>query len=152
MWAHSEWADTVLLAALRAAPDAADAWLELAHVIAADAVWLSRLEQRSNAPALWDRRTPDDIAELRAEVSSGYRAYFERLTPAMLDTMVTYTNTKGTRFETAVGDILLQVMLHAQYHRGKVNLLLRQSGAEPAPVDYIAFVRGAPAATTPVAR
>jgi hypothetical protein len=41
-------------------------------------------------------------------------------------------------------------MLHGQYHRGKINLLLRQSGAEPAPADYISYVRGVPAAVTPV--
>jgi hypothetical protein len=29
-----------------------------------------------------------------------------------------------------------------------VNLLLRQSGAAPAPVDYIGFIRGFPAAVT----
>jgi uncharacterized damage-inducible protein DinB len=39
-------------------------------------------------------------------------------------------------------------MLHGQYHRGKINLLLRQAGLAPAPVDFISFVRGVPAATT----
>ena len=42
--------------------------------------------------------------------------------------------------------------LHGQYHRGKVNLLLRQGGHAPAPVDYVAFVRGVPAATEVTAR
>lgn len=36
--------------------------------------------------------------------------------------------------------------MHGQYHRGKVNLLLRQADRTPAPTDYIAFVRGVPAA------
>ncbi|MFQ5740386.1 MAG: DinB family protein [Acidobacteriota bacterium] len=39
-----------------------------------------------------------------------------------------------------------------QYHRGKVNLLLRQAGHAPAATDFIAFVRGAPAATEATAR
>lgn len=50
-------------------------------------------------------------------------------------------------FTNATGDILLHVVLHAQYHRGKVNLLLRQTGGEAAPADFIAFMRGVPAAT-----
>jgi uncharacterized damage-inducible protein DinB len=49
---------------------------------------------------------------------------------------------------TPVGDILLQVALHGQYHRGKVNLLLRDAALPPAPVDFISFARGVPAATT----
>lgn len=43
---------------------------------------------------------------------------------------------------------LLHVALHAQYHRGKVNVLLRHAELAPAATDYIAFIRGAPAATT----
>ena len=38
--------------------------------------------------------------------------------------------------------------VHGQYHRGKVNLLLRQEGMSPVPGDFIAYVRGAPAATS----
>jgi uncharacterized damage-inducible protein DinB len=61
-----------------------------------------------------------------------------------------YTNSAGRSFVTPVGDILLHVALHGQYHRGKVNLLLRQAELEPAPVDFIGFVRGVPAATASV--
>jgi len=60
---------------------------------------------------------------------------------------VTYTNSAKREFSTALGDILVHVALHGQYHRGKVNLLLRENGLEPVPADFIAFVRGAPAAT-----
>jgi uncharacterized damage-inducible protein DinB len=49
-----------------------------------------------------------------------------------------------------VEDILLQIFLHGTYHRGQVALLLRQGEATPAPTDYIAYVRGAPAATRAV--
>ena len=47
---------------------------------------------------------------------------------------------------------LLHVPLHGQYHRGKINLLLRQAGRQPAPTDYITFVRGVSAATEEAAR
>ena len=43
---------------------------------------------------------------------------------------------------------MMHVALHGQYHRGKVNLLLRQEGLPPVPPDFIAWVRGVPAATT----
>jgi uncharacterized damage-inducible protein DinB len=43
------------------------------------------------------------------------------------------------------------VALHGSYHRGQIALLVRAGGSTPAPTDYIAFIRGAPAATrTPV--
>ena len=76
-----------------------------------------------------------------------YGDYLASLTPVALDTRVAYTNSAGQAFETPVGEILVHVALHGQYHRGKVNLLLRSAGFDPAPTDYIAWVRGAPAAT-----
>ena len=65
-----------------------------------------------------------------------------------MEAPVAYTTSAGKSFANTVKDILLHVAMHAQYHRGKINLLLRQAGLEPAPADYIAFIRGAPAART----
>jgi uncharacterized damage-inducible protein DinB len=64
-----------------------------------------------------------------------------------LDRPVSYTTTDGRPFTNSVGEILMHAAMHGQYHRGKVNLLLRQEQVAPAPVDLIAFLRGAPAAT-----
>lgn len=147
LWAHNVWADAALLAALRATPDHTAAWREYAHVLGAEAVWLARLEQRP-ATAVWPTLTVAEAEALHHTLTAGYRDYLARLTPASLAETVAYVNSAGRRFDTAVGDILLQVLLHGQYHRGKINLLLRQSGVAPLPVDYIAFVRGVPAATT----
>jgi uncharacterized damage-inducible protein DinB len=41
----------------------------------------------------------------------------------------------------------VHVAMHGSYHRGQITMLVRDAGAEPQPTDYIAFVRGAPAAT-----
>ena len=86
------------------------------------------------------RRPQDTLA-------SGYSAFLATLSDDDIDRSVTYTTSDGRVFTNSVGDILAQVALHGQYHRGKMNLLLRQAESEPAPVDFIAFVRGAPAAT-----
>lgn len=50
--------------------------------------------------------------------------------------------------ETTIGETVLQVALHSTYHRGQVNLRLREAGVVPPLVDYIAWVwlgRPAPA-------
>ena len=52
------------------------------------------------------------------------------------------------RYGEHLSPMLLQVILHGCYHRGQVALLVRDAGAEPSPTDYIAFVRGSPAAVT----
>lgn len=148
LWAHCLWADRAVLEALDAGPDTAAAWREYAHVLGAEALWLARLEQRSPSVPVWPRLSRVEAEALRREVAGGYDAYLARLDGDALPRTVEYTNSAGQTFRTPVGDILLHVMLHGQYHRGKINLLLRQHLAAPAPVDYIGFVRGVPAAVT----
>ena len=150
LWAHAVWADESLFAGLQAARDAEEAWREYAHVLAADEVWLARLEGRSRSVAVWPALSEDGARELRERVAAGFASYLAGLDASDLSRPVSYTNSAGLHFETPIGEILLHVVLHGQYHRGKVNLLLRQGGADPVPVDYIGFVRGAPAAVTPV--
>jgi uncharacterized damage-inducible protein DinB len=41
---------------------------------------------------------------------------------------------------TTIGETVLQVALHSLYHRGQINARLREVGAEPPLVDYIAWV------------
>lgn len=39
-----------------------------------------------------------------------------------------------------VGEAILQVPLHSQYHRGQINARLRSIGGEPPRVDYIVWL------------
>jgi uncharacterized damage-inducible protein DinB len=150
LWKHRVWADDKLFDAVRPWRDLAAAWREYAHILAAEEVWLARLEGRTAAVAVWPVLSIDETIALREQVAAGYATFLDGLTPESISATVSYVNSAGDSFESAIEDILFQVLLHGQYHRGKVNLLLRQAGHSPAPVDYISFVRGAPAAVTPV--
>jgi uncharacterized damage-inducible protein DinB len=150
LWSHAEWADELVRVALPSRTEAPTAWREYLHVLGAEAVWLARLEGRKPLVPVWPELDAAGGDALRDQVRSGYDAYLARLDDAELARVVTYTTSDGREFRSAVGDMLLQVALHGQYHRGKVNILLRQDGFEPAPVDWIAYVRGSPAARTPV--
>lgn len=150
LWEHASWADGVLLHALESAPDTAtEPWREFWHVIGTAEVWLARLEGREPRSAVWPRLTRAEVSSLMASVDSAYQAYLAELSEADAEKEIEYTNSAGDTFRTPIGEVLLHVALHGQYHRGKVNLLLREAGLEPAPVDFVAFVRGSPAAVTP---
>jgi uncharacterized damage-inducible protein DinB len=84
---------------------------------------------------------------LARENARTLRAWLDAATPADLDRPVTYVNSNGDTFTSLAGDIVLHLCLHSTYHRGQVSLLVRDGGGEPAPTDYIAFVRGAAAAS-----
>jgi uncharacterized damage-inducible protein DinB len=144
---HLRWADRAVLDALRAAPPHHAALELYAHILGAEETWLARLEQRAPRVAVWPQLALDEAARLAGEVHAGLEAWLARADAATLDAEVAYTNSAGREFRSRAMDMLLQVLLHGSYHRGQIALLLRQGGAVPVPTDYIAFVRGAPAAT-----
>lgn len=148
MWLHSAWADTEIARALAASHHLDDeAWREYLHILGAEEVWLSRIEERTPRAPVWPDMTPAETSAFRASLSREYATLLERIGDDALMQRVTYTTSDGRVFANALGDILTHVALHAQYHRGKVNLLLRQREAMPAPVDFIGYIRGAAAAT-----
>jgi uncharacterized damage-inducible protein DinB len=149
LWDHARWADQRLLAAIQENQgEPPEAFREFCHLLGAGETWLARLERRTPRLPVWPELTLDGAATETGFLHAGYEAFLGRLTEAGLSATIEYLNTAGQRFENAVSDILVHAALHAQYHRGKVNLLLRQSGRTPVPADYIAFVRGVPAAIT----
>ena len=100
----------------------------------------------------WPLSADDWDGQMLYFLHQGYRGFLQELDGPALERVVAYTNTAGLSFENSIQDILLHVALHGQYHRGKVNLILRQAGHSPAPTDYIAYVRGTAAARTEPAR
>jgi len=146
---HNRWADERAIGALRDAEAAGTpvprALALLAHVIGAEAVWLARLEERPSDVAVWPTLTLDECQALARRTHEGLRTLAELETQAA-ERLVQYRNSAGAAFESHISDVLLHVALHGAYHRGQIALLVRDAGAEPAPSDYIAFVRGAAAA------
>jgi len=149
LWAHSCWADRLILLALEARAEVPEAALrELNHIVGADETWLARLEGRTSRAPVWPELTLAEARVLAESVHAGFDRLIGMLDGPGLRALTRYTNSAGQSFETPVGEILLHVALHAQYHRGKINHLLRQAGQAPIPTDYIAFSRGVAAATT----
>ena len=145
---HLEWADERVLDSLRAMTHAGARALELyAHVLGTEHTWISRIHERAPREKVWPQLTLVAAAALAAENAAALRAIIA--TPEQLQRKVAYSNTAGHAFESTVEDMLLQVVLHGCYHRGQVAMVVRGAGGEPSPTDYIAFVRGAPAAVTP---
>lgn len=138
---HVEWADRRALEATREADDAR-ARTRLAHLLAAETVWLRRLETGdSSGLEIWPELSIEECERRLAENVAGYRAFLEELTEEELDRVVTYQNSKGVEFHTPVDEILLHVFLHGSYHRGQVAMRIRDGGHEPVNTDYITFVR-----------
>lgn len=150
---HLAWADDRVLAALRSATDPDPSCLELfAHVLAAEHVWLARLKGETPRHPVWPTLTLEECAGLVQANQRELTAMVGALDRAALTRSVTYKNSAGQEFTNGVEDILLHVCLHGTYHRGQIAWALRHGGGVPMPTDYIALVRGAPAATRDAGR
>ena len=139
---YAAWADRRALEALRAAPAAqAEALPWLAHLLAAEHVWLARLEQRPPRLAVWPSLTLEACAALVTENEQGYRDYLAHLDDDQCNMVVRYTNTQGEAFATSAADILTQVVTHGSYHRGQIAKAIGRSGTTAVNTDFITFVR-----------
>lgn len=146
--AHLAWADDRVLAALRSATNPDPSCRELfAHLLAAEHVWLARLKGETPTHAVWPDLSLEQCAALVQTNQRALASYVAALTPDRLLQGVTYVNSAGRQFTSSSEDILLHVALHGAYHRGQIAWALRRGGSVPIATDYIAFVRGAPAAT-----
>lgn len=146
---HLEWADAATLRALENAPSSdARALTVYAHVLGAEAVWLARIAGRSQDVAVWPTLSLEESRALGLRNVTELKALLQSSDEDAIDREIDYRNSAGQSFRSKVEDILLHVCLHGAYHRGQIAQMIRQGGGEPAPTDFIAFIRGAPAAKT----
>lgn len=103
-------------------------------------------------------KRPDDFSTL-SEVLEYARPFYEAI-PAELSGVIDtksltpvpwvkyFERSFGGKAEiTTLGETMLQVAMHTQYHRGQINTRLRALGVKPPLVDYIAWVwQGRPGA------
>ena len=147
LFEHLRWADAGVQASLTEAVNPPPHTLVLfAHVVAAEHVWLSRMRGEKPEIEVWPKLSLAQCLELGARNADEFSALVESLDEIGLDGGVTYKNSAGLEFTSSFRDILLHVALHGAYHRGQIAAAIRAGGDAPASTDYIAFVRGTPAA------
>lgn len=148
LFKHVEWADARVLESLRSAQNPQRRGLELySHILGSEHVWLSRINGTTPRVDVWPVLKLDECERLGKENIGAFNRLVSLLTPDLLKNPITYRNSAGDQFTSTIEDILTHVALHGSYHRGQIAASLRAGGDTPSPTDYIAFVRGAPAAT-----
>lgn len=142
MFAHLHWANQRILEALQDC-EADEQQIQLfLHILSAEQVWITRLQgmDSSHIP-IWSDGNIVTCENLSQQNVESYTAYLNQLAHTDLDNVLTYSNSRGEQFNSSIREILTHVALHGQYHRGQINMRLRQAGIEPVSTDYIVFVR-----------
>jgi uncharacterized damage-inducible protein DinB len=139
---HNFWANREEVRILSTLdPPPAPALKLLGHIVAAQWLWLDRLQQNPQRIAVWPEFSLSDCDAQLQQVKQAWRLYLGGISEEDLTKICSYTNSKGESWENTVVDILSQVVLHSAHHRGQIALEIRASASIPAPVDYIHAVR-----------
>ena len=141
-FAYDEWANREVLAAIRKHASAAARPLQLmAHILSAERLWLERLRQQPQSLPVWPEFNVEQGEAQAAEVALLWRDYLDDLLPADISRVISYKNTKGEPWSSAVQDVLTHVLMHSAYHRGQIASHMRACGQTPAYTDFIHAVR-----------
>jgi uncharacterized damage-inducible protein DinB len=139
-FAYDAWANEQTLRSLCAdAPERSLGFM--AHILAAEWLWLGRLKQWKQAFPVWPEWTRQQCEVQAGKLPPLWQELIRGMRPAGLDQPAAYTNSKGEPWTSTWGDVLTHVLLHSAYHRGQIAADLRAAGLTPAYTDYIHAVR-----------
>lgn len=112
------------------------------HILAAKEVWIRRLNNQDlKGIEIWPEFNLGEAQKQIDNNIASYQKYLKNITNQDLSSNLHYTNSKGTKFETPIRDILSHVLIHGGHHRGQIAMYVREVGAEPLNTDYITYVR-----------
>ncbi|HEY1800531.1 MAG TPA: DinB family protein [Terriglobales bacterium] len=150
--AYTVWASTRLLAAAGELSDrelvydfkTADHSVvgTLAHIFAADRVWLGRIKQRP--PHVFISEKDKNLAVLQEQWPGLHAAWMQwaaDLTDQSAHSVLAYQDLKGNPWTQPTWQVVLHVVNHATHHRGQVSGFLRALGHTPPSLDLIAYYR-----------
>lgn len=114
----------------------------LAHMMNAEAIWLSRILDRPVAGVTaGDLPNPKSVRPLWGPLEAELRSLVAELTEADLSRDVTAKTSSGKVYTNRLDQTLQHLFNHGTYHRGQISTMLRQVGAESVSTDLIFYYR-----------
>lgn len=142
LFRYVAWADQRTLEALSACAAAQKLALPLlAHVLAAEHIWLARLHSQVPILTVWPTLSLEDCFSLCRKNATGFLEFVNDIDDEQLTRQISYKSSQGQEFSTRVSDMLLQVVTHGPYHRGQIAKIIGQAGGTSMNTDFITFTR-----------
>ena len=107
------------------------------HTINAQQIWNSRILGEISFE-VWQINPFESLEEINHQ---NFVKSIDIIQKSDLDKRIEYQNSKGTKFENSIFEMLFHAINHSTYHRGQINSLLKQNGIDPLLTDYIFYKR-----------
>ncbi|HJW08980.1 MAG TPA: DinB family protein [Holophagaceae bacterium] len=152
LYRHMEWADARHWSAVRANAAAwEDAELKerLIHIHAVQHLWLARWQGVAiTVPQASDYAGMEDLLHFAKACHAALRAFLSMRQEADLAADVAYKSLAGEPFTQPLGDLMLHLAFHTQYHRGQSATRMRALGGQMPATDLVVWQReGRPVAS-----
>jgi uncharacterized damage-inducible protein DinB len=142
LFTYDDWSNSEVARALATARHASERSRQLlAHIIASEWVWRSRVLAEPQPVAVWPDWHITESVRQAERLRSAWDQFFSRLNADSLESSVSYVNSHGAKFSSTVGDILMHIVLHSAYHRGQIAAEMRAAGDAPVYSDFIHAAR-----------
>ncbi|SHL67552.1 DinB family protein [Chryseobacterium polytrichastri] len=107
------------------------------HTLNAQQIWNSRVLGEASFE-VWQMNPFENLQEINQQ---NLKNSIQIIESSDFDQRIEYQNSKGTKFENTIFEMLFQAINHSTYHRGQINALLKQNGIAPILTDYIFYKR-----------
>lgn len=115
----------------------------MAHLLGAQQVWLSRCTGGQNFPdaVVWPELKAGELEAVMEGNNRAWLAFIEQVEDKTWAEHVVYKNTSRNSFKNRLMDIVAHVINHGTHHRAQIGQLLKGSGENLPPTDYILYAR-----------
>ncbi len=150
LYRHMEWADARHWSAILAHPPAQKD-PELAervfHIHAVQQIWLARWQGVDfSVPKPTDFATVEDFRHYARACHVALKAYLSFQREESLAQDIAYKSLAGEAFTQPLGDLMLHLAYHSQYHRAQSATRMRALGSQMPATDLVVWQReGRPA-------
>lgn len=136
---HEHWANLKVLESMIGATEISQQIIEIfSHTIAAQRIWLDRINGNKTELKVWEVFDTNIMLEL---LEINYSDILKVINNQDFERLIAYQTSNGRHFTSTINQILSHLALHASYHRGQVVLLLKGKVDALPTTDYILYVR-----------
>lgn len=140
LFAYDLWANRRVDAALDADTPARAREL-MGHVLAAQAIWLDRIDGVAPPTSAAGDASVVDFSEAIDRLHTRLARLLDDADEADLDRVVDYADLRGNPYHTPLRDILVHLAHHGTYHRAQIAATLKEAGRTPPRTDFIIYWR-----------
>lgn len=139
LFEHEYWANLKILESLISVKEPPKRAIEIfSHSIAAQRIWLDRINANETDLKVWEVFETDIMLEL---LEINHTDINKIIDNQDINQLVAYQNSKGEYFTNTISQILTHLSLHAAYHRGQIVLHLKNQVSTLPITDYIFYYR-----------